>query len=124
MIDKIKNPVLVSIILLCLTIGFSYFNYISEISGISIFAGIGLSLFNFLVFAIFLSFTVNDSGSKFLILTLGGITFRLILMLIVIFLIIKFLKIDKFGFIFTFFISYTFFLIFEIILIKDKLGKH
>jgi hypothetical protein len=78
---------------------------------------------NFLVFAVFLSFAVNDSGSKFLILTLGGITFRLILMLIVILLIIKFLKIDKFGFIFTFFISYTFFLIYEIILIKDRLGK-
>lgn len=123
MIDKIKNPVVVSIILLCLTIGCSFFNYISINAGISIFAGIGLALLNFLVFAVFLSFTVNDSGSKFLILTIGGITFRLILMLIVIFLIIKFLKIDKFGFIFTFFISYSFFLIYEIILIKDRLWK-
>jgi F0F1-type ATP synthase assembly protein I len=124
LINKVKNPVLVSIILCCFTIVCSHFNFISVNTGLSIFAGIGLALFNFLVFAIFLSFTKNESGNKFLILTLGGTTFRLILMLITILLVLKFLKVDKFGFIFMFFILYVFFLIYEIVLIKDRLGKH
>jgi len=124
MINKVRNPVYASILLIFITISCSLLNYIPENTGISIFAGIGLSLLNFLVFVTFLSFTQYNSGNKIIILTLGGITFRLIFMLIAIFLIIKFLKVDKFGFIFTFFILYTFFLVYEIILIKDRLGKN
>jgi len=123
LIDKIKTPLFISIILFCLTIGSSLFNYFSINMGISIFTGIGLALLNFLVFVVFLSFTENNSGNKILVLTLTGTAFRLILMLAAIFLVIKFLKVDKFGFIFAFFILYTFFLIYEIVLIKDKLDN-
>jgi Kef-type K+ transport system membrane component KefB len=123
-INKLINPLLVAISLIFFTIGCIFLNFISFNNGISIFAGLGLSLLNFLIFVAFLLATEQKTGNQILILTLSGITFRLILMLIAIFLIIKFLKVDKFGFIFTFFILYTFFLVYEIILIKDKLGKN
>lgn len=124
MINKLKSPLLVAVSLIFITTGFMFLNYISFDTGISILTGLGLSLLNFLIFATFLLFTKHKTGNQILILTLSGITFRMILMLVAVFLIIKFLKVDKFGFIFTFFILYTFFLVYEIILIKDKLGKY
>ena len=85
-----------------------------------ILAGSFLSVLNFTIFLIMFSYSIQKSNKFFLLFSIGGIIVRLFLMLIIVFVVLKFLKIDVFGFIFAFFLWYVFFLIFEISVVQTK----
>jgi hypothetical protein len=65
----------------------------------------------------------NKSSNVFLIYTLGGMLIRLFAMLILIFLTLKYLNIDKLGFIFTLFIIYFINLILEINYFRVRIAE-
>jgi hypothetical protein len=65
----------------------------------------------------------NRSNNVFLIYTLGGMLIRLLVMLILVFLTLKYLNIDKLGFIFTLFIIYFINLILEINYFRVRIAK-
>jgi len=80
-------------------------------------------LVNFTLFLIFWEYSKNKSNKTFLIFNLGGMVFRLVLMLIGVIVALKFLNIDKYAFIFALFIWYILFITYEIVLFKKKAEK-
>lgn len=89
-------------------------NYITiEFLTASIYSGL-LNLANaFTAIAIF-NVAVKKNNKGFLIFNFGGMTVRLLLLLISIFIFFKLTDIDKYGFIILFFVFYFVFLIYEI----------
>ena len=65
----------------------------------------------------------DKSNNVFLLYTLGGMVIRLLLMLLLIFLSLKYLNIDKLGFIFTLVIIYFVNLILEINYFRAKTAE-
>lgn len=65
-------------------------------------------------------YSIQKSNKFFLLFSIGGIILRLFIMLVIVFVVLKFLKIDVFGFIFAFFLWYVFFLVFEISIVQSK----
>lgn len=80
----------------------------------SIYAGIINLINSFTAIKIF-ELSINKEGSSFIFYNLGGLGVRLIIILIIFVLVIKFLNIDKYGFILTFFILYFILLFLEVI---------
>jgi len=80
-------------------------------------------MINFTFFLIFWEYSKNKNNKTFLIFNLGGMAFRLILTLIGVFVVIKFLNIDKYAFIFALFIWYILFITYEVVLFKKKAEK-
>ena len=80
----------------------------------SIYAGIINLLNSFTAIRIF-ELSIKKEGSSFIFYNLGGLGMRLIIILIIFVLVIKFLNIDKYGFILTFFIFYFVLLFLEVI---------
>jgi hypothetical protein len=80
-------------------------------------------LINFTLFLIFWEYSKNKSNKTFLIFNLGGMVFRLVLMLIGVIVALKFLNIDKYAFIFALFIWYILFITYEIVLFRKKAEK-
>ena len=66
----------------------------------------GITLVNSFAAQILFDKSYQQSNQKFLIYNLGGMGVRLIFLLVVVFIVIKFLKIDEYEFIFLFFIFY------------------
>lgn len=99
--------IILSILLLISTISDIFFK--------SIFFGIVLSVFNFVLGMMFIIYSINKSEKIFLITLWAGLIFRLVLMLSVIVFMLIFLEINKGGFIFSVFIFYIFYLIIEIL---------
>ena len=62
----------------------------------------------------FFNKSLGKSNNEFLLFNLGGMMIRLFFLLVVVFIVIKFLNIDKYAFIFLFFIFYFTSLIFEV----------
>ncbi len=62
----------------------------------------------------FFNKSLGKSNNEFLLFNLGGMMVRLFFLLVVVFIVIKFLNIDKYAFIFLFFIFYFTSLIFEV----------
>jgi len=87
---------------------------ITSLSLISSLLGAILSLLNIIIAFLLFRFSYPKSNEKFLKFNLGGMFARVALILIAVFLILKFLSIDEYGFIFTLFVLYFVFLIFEI----------
>lgn len=93
---------------------------------LSFFDVIEWSLFNTALLAIglnvpttfsayyFFNKSLGKSNNEFLLFNLGGMMIRLFFLLVVVFIVIKFLNIDKYAFIFLFFIFYFTSLIFEV----------
>lgn len=97
--------------------------FISELFLYSaIYAGV-LNLLNSLSAFFLFKYSFGKSNNIFLIANLGGMGVRLLILLLAVFIFIKFLNIDKYGFILTFFIFYFFLLIFEIYYFKNKVEK-
>jgi len=85
-----------------------------------IIAGV-ITYLNFVSGYLFLKFSYNKSDSIFLIIILGGMLLRLFLMLLVVFISLKFLDIKTSVFIFVIFFFYVFYLFSEILyLYKEK----
>ncbi len=123
MIKKIKVPLLFFIVAIVLSQLLFHFNLISFQILVSLSLGILIPFINFLIFYTLFSQSFNKSNKIFLIFNLGGMVFRLILMLAALFITLKYLNIDVYGFIFVFFLWYVLLLVYEIILIKNKLEK-
>jgi len=72
------------------------------------------AILNFIVFILLSGFSSAKSNQIFLFWSLGGAFIRLFMILVLIFVSIKFLKVDLVAFIFTFFIWYVVLFIFLI----------
>ncbi len=121
MINKSKIALLIAL-LVSLAIVFLIFLKILEIgTGYSILMGISIAVINFLLFISGYAYSIKKTNKTFLIFTMGGMGIRLLIMLSMVFISIKFLKVDLLGFIFALFIWYIFFLIFEIAIVRRGL---
>lgn len=78
------------------------------------YAGV-LNLINAFVAVRLFKLSYKSGAKSFLIYNLGGLGFRLIIIIICIIVVIKFLNIDEYGFILVFFLFYFVSLIFEIL---------
>ena len=79
-----------------------------------------IGLVNFITFVVFVHFSLKKSNKMFVILNLGGMLFRMISTLAVVFMILNYLKIDRYAFIFGLLFWYMFFQIFEILIVKES----
>jgi hypothetical protein len=89
---------------------------------LSFLLGAVLSIFNFLLGFLFLNYGIKKPDKIFMIIIWGGMTFRIILLLTLVFIILYFLEINTVTFIFSIFIFYIFYLFDEIfyLLIRSK----
>jgi hypothetical protein len=89
----------------------------------SLYAGL-LNLLNSFAALYLFTYSFKKNNQVFLIFVVGGMGARLLLMLISVFLIIKFLNIDLYGFILVFFVFYFALLLIEVVyfnrLVKSK----
>ena len=85
-----------------------------------ILAGV-ITYLNFVSGYLFLKFSNNKSDNIFLIMVLGGMILRLFMILLLVFISLKFLDIKTGVFIFIIFFFYVFYLLIEILyLYRDK----
>jgi hypothetical protein len=89
---------------------------------LSFLLGAVLSILNFLLGFLFLNYGIKKPDKIFMIIIWGGMTFRIILLLTLVFIILYFLEINTVTFIFSIFIFYIFYLFDEIfyLLIRSK----
>jgi hypothetical protein len=85
----------------------------------SIYAGI-INLINSYFAVKLFNESFKSGNQKFLIYNLGGLGIRLLVLMVVFVLIIKFLNIDYYGFILVFFLFYFNSLIFEVLFFLKK----
>ena len=99
------------------------FSVISDLVILSaIYAGV-LNLINSLAAFLLFEYSFNRSNKSFLTSTLGGMAVRLLFLLGAVFICLKFLNIDKYGFILIFFIFYFILLVFEINYFRLKMDS-
>jgi hypothetical protein len=79
----------------------------------AVYAGL-LNIINFVTASAAFIWTLKKDNKKFLIFNLGGMGVRLFFLLLGIFILLKFLKIDFYAFILVFFVFYFIFLIVEV----------
>lgn len=123
MVQRIKIPIFLLVSVVILFFFLDFLEWLPDQFIDSFFYATGLILINFLVFIVSIEYSFSKSNKTFLIFNLGGIAFRLILTLIGIFIAIKFLNIELYGFIFTLLIWYIMFIIYEIYIIRKKIEK-
>ncbi len=99
------------------------FGAISDAVLSSAFYAVLLNFLNSLTAFLLFVYSFEKSNKVFLAANLGGMGFRLFFLLVLVFIFIKFLNIDKYGFILTFFIFYFFSLFLEIFYIKNKIEE-
>ena len=116
----IKVSLFIGFIFTCILLLFQ-FNIISfDFFKSFILAGV-ITYLNFLSGYLFMKFSHNRSDNLFLIMIFGGIVLRLFLILLLVFISLKFLDIKTGVFIFVIFFFYVFYLFIEILyLYKDK----
>lgn len=97
----------------------SYLLYIANIlTGIFFYSmiwGASLALFNFIIGLIFLNYGISKAEKIFLVSLWGGMLLRLILMLVLVVVSLKFLDLSIDSFIFSILFFYIYFLISEIL---------
>jgi hypothetical protein len=91
-----------------------YSNTLSVSTWIAFISGLSLTTLNFYLGIISVLAALNASDKRFLIIILGGIFFRLVMLLIGVYAGIRLLEIRIDVFIFVIFVSYTIYLVFEI----------
>ena len=123
MIRSLKLPVLLFACIFAILLILKEFSVITPISFYSYLYACIIAFLNHIAFNILLDFSFKKSNQIFLIVNLGGMGLRVLFMLILVFIAIKFLKIDEFKFIFAFFLLYVLFMVYEIIMIRKKLAE-
>ncbi len=123
MIKNLKIPLTIFFSVTILLFGLHHFEVITELSRNSILYAIINSFINFILFVLLSNLAQNKSNKIFLIYNLGGMGLRVVIMLILVFLTIKFLIVDEFKYIFAFFLFYVLFLVYEINIIRLKVEK-
>lgn len=124
MIRKIKLQIILFFLSLLISFLLFHLNYISFQRFFSLALGIAIPFINFLIFYFLYFFSYNKSNKTFLIYNIGGMALRLILLLASLFWVLKYLKIDVYGFIFVFFLYYILLLVSEIIIVKNQIDNH
>jgi len=102
----IIKVVLIYLFLAVIALIFSFFDVIGMATLKATEFAVGLNFINSLLAVSFFLFTANKSNKIFIIFNLGGMVFRIFLMIFSIIVIIKFLKIDINEFILVFFVIY------------------
>ena len=87
---------------------------------ISMFYGLTISTFNFLVGMILYKYGLYKSDKIFLIIVLGGMVIRLFIVFVLIVITLKLLLVSLNSFIFTLFICYFYYLLIEIVILTQK----
>ena len=88
----------------------------------SIYAGL-LNLINAFLAVKLFNLSYKYGGPMFMMYNLGGLGIRMIFLLIIFVLVIKFLNIDKYAFILVFFLFYFISMIFEVMFYLKKAKK-
>ncbi len=113
-----KNGISYSLILVLLVFAvFSYLRAIGQINSdlyFSFLFAAFITTFNFLLGVLSIKLGFKKSMKTFLILFLGGMVFRVLLILIAVFICLKFLDLRGNNFIFSIFFFYVFYQIIEI----------
>lgn len=100
-----------------------YLGYLNSTLALSLAMASAVGLANFIFFVLFMRFSLKKSNKIFLVMNFGGMIFRLILMLFVVFLVLFYLKVDRYAFIFGLLFWYLFFQVFEILIVKESYKK-
>jgi F0F1-type ATP synthase assembly protein I len=109
------NSAIIFTIACIITIALLYFfQIIDQLFLNSAIYAILFNIINFVAAVYLFKSSLGKSNNTFLIKNLGGMGLRLIILLLVIFISLKFLNIDRYGFILVFFIFYFVYLILEI----------
>ena len=114
-----KNSISYSLIFVLLIFAvFSYFFAIGQMNAdlyYSFLFAVLITTFNFVLGVLSIKLSYKKSTKKFLIIFLGGMVFRLLVMLIAVFICLKFLDLRGNSFIFSVFFLYIFYQIIEIL---------
>ena len=116
---KNVRKILKTVLIVCLpfyavAIILYFLSIISELILLSVtYAGL-LNIINFTAATFAFNWTLKKNNKKFLIFNLGGMGVRLFFLLLGVFILLKFLKIDFYAFILIFFVFYFIFLIVEV----------
>ncbi len=107
---------------------FSYFFYPENFFSSEIFRSFlysaSLGLLNYLIAVLLFSVGIKyEDNTKFLKFVFGGMVLRIFFLLIIVFMLIKFLNIEKSSFILEFFIIYFILLIIEIVFYLKTLKR-
>ena len=121
MINKSKIALQITLLSMLAIVSLIFLKIIKLNIGYSILMGISIATINFFLFIGAYAYSIKKTNKTFLIFTLGGMGIRLLIMLSMVFISIKFLKVGLLGFIFALFIWYIFFLIFEIAIVRRGL---
>jgi len=81
-------------------------------------------ILNFMIGFLFIKFSLSRSNRIFQIMLWGGMLFRLIFILFLVLILLKFLELNTIGFIFSILFFYVFYLIIEILYLNFKKIEH
>jgi len=123
LIKLLKIPLAICFIIVLVVFILEYMSIILTITRDSILYAVLISAINFLIFVLLTEYSYKKNNKLFLLYNLGGMGIRIILMLLLVFITIKFLKVDEFEYIFAFFLLYIVFLVYEINIIRQKVEK-
>ncbi len=123
----LKSSIL-AVLLIFLVGMFSYFFYPENFFSSEIFRSFlysaSLGLLNYLIAVLLFSVGIKyEDNTKFLKFVFGGMVLRIFFLLIIVFMLIKFLNIEKSSFILEFFIIYFILLIIEIVFYLKTLKR-
>ena len=99
----------------------SVWNYVFFYSAL---LGAIIAILNFVIGFLFIKFSLSRSNRIFQIMLWGGMLFRLIFILILVLILLKFLELNTIGFIFSILFFYVFYLIIEILYLNLKKIDH
>jgi len=118
LIKQIKLSAAIIIFINAIIILLSYLKILSGSQFKSLIFACIISIINYIIFLFLFHKSVKEENKKFIKINLGGMAFRIILVLALIFLTLKFLKVDKYEFIFALLIWYILLMIFEINIVR------
>ena len=90
----------------------------------SVLLGSIIVILNFVIGFLFIKFSLSRSNRIFQIMLWGGMLFRLIFILFLVLILLKFLELNTIGFIFSILFFYVFYLIIEILYLNFKKIEH
>ncbi len=116
----ISISIISTVVFLLLITAFYFTSYLNTNLFISVLAGSLIVIFNFLIGFAFIKFSLSKSDKVFFSMLWGGMVLRLFFILILVFILLKFLELNATGFIFSILFFYVFYLIIEIFYLNLK----
>ncbi|MBT8379244.1 MAG: ATP synthase subunit I [Ignavibacteria bacterium] len=116
--------VISSILSLMVIVTLYYSSVLNFTQFYSILIGALIVLLNFFIGFLFIKFSLDKSNKLFITMLWGGMAFRLVFVLFLVVIMLKFLELNTFGFIFSILFFYVFYLIIEILYLNLKKTEH